>query len=223
MNRRRLLIGAAGAGTLALGGAALIRPNGDHGPLLPGAARAQSSDTMAPAVPDMTLGDPDAPVTMIEYASFTCPHCRTFHERVLPRLKEDYIDPGRVFYIYREVYFDRFGLWAAMVARCGGEMRYFGIVDLLYEQQPSWTQGNPAEVAENLRRLGRTAGLSNDELDACLSDQAMAEAMIANYEANREVHDIPGTPSLVIGDQLHGNMSYEDLTALLDEALADAG
>ncbi len=221
MDRRTILLGAAGAGALAVGGAALWRPQGGQQPLLPFAAHAQTQGE-APEVTEMTLGNADAPVTMIEYASFTCPHCGTFHENVLPRLKEDYIDTGRVHYIYREVYFDRFGLWAGMVARCAGPMRYFGVVDLIYEQQAEWVQGSPAEVAENLRRIGRMAGMTNEELDACMTDQSMAEAMIATYEANTAVHDIPGTPAFVIADDLHGNMSYDAMSELLDEALAAA-
>lgn len=224
MDRRMMLIGAAGTGALALGGAALLRPGNSPQPLLPlGAANAQTAtEGDAPEVTEMTLGNPDAPVTLIEYASFTCPHCRTFHSRVLPELKANYIDPGRIHYVYREVYFDRFGLWAGMVARCGGPERYFGIVDVLYEQQAQWAQGTPAQVADSLRRIGRLAGLTNEELDACLTDQAMAEAMLATYEANTQVHDIPGTPTLVINDEMHGNMSYADLSALLDDALAEA-
>jgi hypothetical protein len=84
----------------------------------------------------------------------------------------DYVDTNRIRYVYREVYFDRFGLWASMVARCGGPDRFFGIVDLIYEQQPEWTQGAPRDIAENLRRIGRTAGLTNEELDACLTEPA---------------------------------------------------
>lgn len=224
MDRRKMLMGAAGVGALAIGGTMLLRPGQRTETLLPvGAANAQAADTgAAPEVLEMTLGNPDAPVTLIEYASFTCPHCRTFHERVMPELKANYIDPGRINYVYREVYFDRFGLWAGMVARCAGPDRYFGVVDLIYAQQATWTQGAPAEVAENLRRIGRTAGLTNEELDACLTDQAMAQAMLATYEANTAIHDIPGTPTLIINDEMHGNMSFADLSALLDEALAAA-
>ena len=220
MDRRSILLGAAGAGVLAAGGYALVGPGGRS------AAQAQTADSGAgtdlPEVVEMSLGDPEAPVTVIEYASFTCPHCRSFHENVLPQLKADYIDTGRIHYVYREVYFDRFGLWAGMVARCAGPLRYFGIVDLIYAQQSEWTQGSPAEVAENLRRIGRTAGLSNEELDACLTDEPTARALLAHYEANLAVHDIPGTPAFVIDGTLHSNMSYADMTGLLDAALAAA-
>ncbi len=208
---------------MAVGTYALLRPEQGGMPLLPQPANAQeASGAMGetPEIVEMVLGDPDAPVEVIEYASFTCPHCRTFHENTLPRLKADYVDTGQVRLVYREVYFDRFGLWAGMVARCAGPMRYFGVVDLIYERQAEWTQGAPADVAENLRRIGRTAGLSNEQLDACLTDAAMAQALIEHDTANRQVHDIPGTPAFVIDGTLHGNMSYEDFSGLIDAALA---
>ncbi|MFP4161566.1 MAG: DsbA family protein [Ectothiorhodospira sp.] len=225
MDRRRLLIGAASTGVLALCGLAWWRPAAERAPgLLPGATNAQTAEAGEGGyeVVEMVLGDPDAPVELIEYSSFTCPHCSTLHANLVPRLMADYVEPGRIRYVYREVYFDRFGLWASMVARCGGPERFFGIVDMIYERQPEWTQGSPAEIAESLRRIGRTAGLTNEELDACLTDQPMAEALIAAYEANTEVHDITGTPTLVINDVMHSNMSYAELSALLDEALAAA-
>ena len=129
--------------------------------LLPiGTAEAQEAgDVDTSGILEMSLGNPDAAVTVIEYASFTCPHCRNFHMGPYKDLKADYIDTGKIHFIYREVYFDRYGLWAGMLARCGGEERYFGLVDLIYESQSVWAQGaSPAEVADNLRRLGRTAG-----------------------------------------------------------------
>ena len=109
-----------------------------------------------------------------------------------------------------------------MVARCAGPERYFGIVDLIYQRQAEWTQGAPADVAENLRRIGRTAGLSNEQLDACLTDGAMAQALITAYEAHMAEHDISGTPAFVIAGRLHSNMSYAEMAALIDEALVAA-
>ena len=227
----------AGAGAVAAGTYALMRPAGaPELPLLPQSANAQEAaaptetvETVeaaepaeAPQVFEMVLGSPDAPVEVIEYASFTCPHCATFHRNTMPQIKANYIDTGLVRFVYREVYFDRFGLWAGMVARCAGPDRYFGIVDLIYERQATWTQGAPGAVAENLRQIGRVAGLSTEQLDACLTDAAMAEALIANYEANMEVHDIPGTPHFVIDGEMHSNMSYADFAAILDARVAAA-
>ncbi|CAM4060043.1 DsbA family protein [Palleronia rufa] len=174
-------------------------------------------------VAEMTLGDPDAPVQVIEYASFTCPHCRNFHDNVFDDIKSEYIDTGKIEFVYREVYFDRYGLWAGMVARCGEESKYFGIADLIYERQSEWTKGEPADIAQNLRTIGKTAGLDDAALDACLSDGAMAEALVATYEKNAKADDIDSTPSFVIDGEKFPNMSYDDFARVLDEKLAEDG
>jgi len=187
-------------------------------------APAWAQGAEAPDIRDMALGDPAAPVTLIEYASFTCPHCATFHEEVLPQVKRDYIDTGKVQFIHREVYFDRYGLWAAMVARCGGGERYFGIADRIYETQRDWTAGGePAAVVESLRRIGRTAGLDDATLDACLTDKAKAEALVARYQETSAADGINSTPSLVIDGQKYGNMSFSELARIIDERLAAGG
>lgn len=217
----------AGAGAVAVGTYALLRPQAaPELSLLPQPANAQTADapvaTEGPQIIEMVLGSPDAPVELIEYASFTCPHCASFHANTLPQIKANYIDTGLVRLVYREVYFDRFGLWAGMVARCAGPERYFGVVDLIYQRQPQWTQGSPAEVAEGLRTIGRMAGLSNEQLDACMTDAAMAEAMLAWHEGNMAVHDIPGTPHFVVNGEMHRNMGYDAFAAVLDDAIAAA-
>lgn len=170
---------------------------------------------------EMTLGDPDAPVTVVEYASFTCPHCASFHDNAFKEFKANYVDTGQVHFIYREVYFDQYGLWAGMVARCGGEDRYFGIVDLIYEQQRSWTRGGtPEEIADNLMTIGKTAGLTNEELEACMSDGDMAQAMVAVYQQNANRDNIRSTPSFLIGGDLAtGDMSYQAFSAMIDAKL----
>lgn len=185
-------------------------------------AQAVAADVDTSMVQDMSLGDPDAPVTIVEYASFTCPHCATFHGQVMPQLTENYIDTGKVHFTHREVYFDRYGLWAGMVARCGGEQRYFGLADLIYKNQRDWSGSNdPAVVAENLRRLGRTAGLNDEQLNACLEDGEMAQAMVAAYQENAAADDVTATPTLIINGTKHSNMSYADLAAVIDAELAD--
>lgn len=211
---------------LAVAGAAAIgfwmtRPAPVAGGMqLPMAAEAQeAADIDTSTIVDMALGDADAPVTVIEYASFTCPHCATFHKDVFPQIKADYIDTGKVRFIHREVYFDRFGLWAGMVARCGGEMRYFGIVDMIYEQQSEWTQGEPAQIVESLRRMGRTAGLTDDQLNACLSDGDKAQTLVAWYQENAEADGVRATPSFVIDGQSYSNMPYADFAEIIDGQL----
>jgi protein-disulfide isomerase len=190
---------------------------------LPAAAQEAATDPAA-AVPELTymsIGSPDATVKIIEYASFTCPHCRDFHETVYTSLKTDYIDTGKVQFEFREVYFDKYGLWAAMMARCGGQLRFFGITDILYNTQQEWAAtDDAAAVLENLKRIGRTAGMDNAALDVCMND-AMAQALVTQYQTNAEKDGVEGTPTLFINGEKHSNMSYADLKAIIDPLLAN--
>ena len=188
------------------------------------AAAADPAAEVAPAaIPDMAQGAEDAPVTIIEYGSFTCPHCAAFHADQYQRLKEDYIDTGKVRFVFREVYFDRFGLWASMIARCGGEMRFFGITDILYDTQREWIgEGEPAAIADNLRRIGKTAGMDDAALDACLKDEAQAEALVAWYTENAERDGIQSTPTFIINGESHSNMAYNELQQIVETELAEA-
>jgi len=211
------------AAVLVVGGALWALQGGQPATTPIPAANAQSSgDVDTSGIVEMTVGDPEAPVEVIEYASFTCPHCATFHETVFPQIEENYVDTGKVHFVYREVYFDRYGLWAGMVARCGGEERYFGIVDMIYERQREWTQGeDAAQVVQNLRKIGKVAGLDDSQLDACLSDAEKAEALYALYQQNADMHDITSTPSFVIDGEKFSNMSYADFAETLDAKLAE--
>jgi protein-disulfide isomerase len=182
----------------------------------------EATTTTAMAEPgDFSLGSPDAKVKIVEYASYTCPHCAAFHSTVFADLKKDYIDTGKVHFTLREVYFDRYGLWAAMIARCGGDMRYFGIHDMLFDQQKEWAGSeDPAQVVENLKTIGRAAGLEDAAMDACLNDTAMAEAMIKRFQTNMEADAVKGTPTIFINGTMHSNMPYDELKTLLDAELA---
>ena len=174
------------------------------------------------AVQEMTLGADDAKVTVVEYASFTCPHCATFHKTTFKQLKADYIDTGKIKFIYRDVYFDRPGLWAAMVARCEGSTRFFGISDMLYTQQRDWLEsGDPVGISNALRKIGKVAGLSEDQVEACLSDQAKAETLYTWFQANMEEDDVSSTPTLIVNGTQHGNMGYSELKDIIDAELAE--
>ncbi len=179
-----------------------------------------TKNTATPEVLEMVMGNPDAKVVLKEYASFTCPHCAHFHEDVMPSLKTDYIDTGKIKFVYREVYFDRLGLWAGMLARCGGPDKYFGISDMLYTRQHEWTQGKTgSDIAENLYKIGRVAGLQDKDMEACLQDQDKAKALVAAFQENSKKDGIDSTPTLIINDVAHGNQPYSELKKLLDVAL----
>lgn len=173
-------------------------------------------------VVEMSEGDPDAPVTIIEYASFTCPHCAAFNAEVMPQLKANYIDTGKARLVFREVYFDRAGLWASMIARCAPKDRYFGMVDVLFAQQNDWaTAQTNEEFVEKLYGIGRQAGLTKEEMDACMSDQDFAEALVKSYQENATADQIDSTPSFVINGEKYGNMNYAEFARILDEAGAE--
>ena len=168
---------------------------------------------------DIALGDEDAPLTVYEYASLTCPHCATFHMNTWPEVKREYVDTGKVRFILREVYFDQYGLWASMVARCGGERGFYPMVEAFLEQQSAWTQAQ--DIGEAIQQIGRRAGLSSSRLAECLSDREYAKALLESYQENREAHDIQSTPTFIIDGEKHtGDMSFEEFSALLDDALA---
>lgn len=228
MNRRSLLLsgGAVVAAAGAYGGyRSFAGPDAPGVTLIePTAAHAQTAEGEVDTsrVTELEMGNPDAAVTIMEFASYTCPHCANFHANVWPTLKEEYIDTGKVRFVYREVYFDAYGLWAALVARCGGEMRYFGISDMLYDEQQEWARGSDsAAVADNLRRIGRRAGLNDEQLNACLADRDMATAMMQVYQEGMNEYGITGTPSFVINGTTYSNMSMEEFRSILDPLVAE--
>lgn len=219
---RRHLLAALPAAALAAGGAWWFSRGTSPAstPIPAASAQTTADDIDTSGIVEMALGDENAPVTVIEYASFTCPHCANFHRNVFGDLKKNYIDTGKVRFIYREVYFDRFGLWAGMVARCGGPERYFGLTDLIYERQRDWLSGEDAsQIVQNLRKLGKLAGIGDAELDACLADKEKAQALVALYEKNTTADNIDSTPSFVIDGKKYSNMSYEEFAATIDGKL----
>ena len=184
---------------------------------LPRAGWAQAREIV-----EMTMGAPDAPVTLVEYAMFTCPHCKAFQEEVFPQIKANFIDTGKVRLIYREVYFNRPSLWAAMIARCAPADRYFGIVDLLFERQAEWSGAFDSEpMMKELYSIGRQAGLTDEEMQACVTDRAFAEGLVAEFQKNATADGIDATPTFLINGTKVSNMNYADFEAKLNEALGN--
>jgi len=184
---------------------------------LPRAGWAQAREIV-----EMSMGAPDAPVTLVEYAMFTCPHCKAFQEEVFPQIKANFIDTGKVRLIYREVYFNRPSLWAAMIARCAPADRYFGIVDLLFERQPEWSGAFDSEpMMKELYSIGRQAGLTDEQMQACVTDRAFAEGLVAEFQKNATADGIDATPTFLINGTKVSNMNYADFEAKLNEALGN--
>ncbi|MEE4187795.1 MAG: DsbA family protein [Roseobacter sp.] len=220
----RILIISALVAVLGLGAYFLTAPGSDDvtgvdNVVSEGTPEASDFDTSG--VMEMAIGNPDAPVTVIEYASYTCPHCARFHEGPFKQLKADYIDTGKINFVYREVYFDRFGLWASMIARCAGSREaFFGMSDLIYQGQSEWARaGDNAAIIDELRKIGLLAGLDADAMEACLQDADKAETLMAWYQQNATADGIESTPSFVINGQKYANMSYSEMAEVIDGKL----
>jgi len=212
-----MMMGGAAAAIAAVGGLWYI--NQPKTTQISQMTDASGDTTDTSNIQEMVLGADDAPIKMTEYASFTCPHCASFHQSVFKNLKTDYIDTGKVQFTYRDVYFDQFGLWAAMIARCE-PTRFFGITEMLYDQQKSWIgDADPTGISDRLRKIGRIAGLDNEQMEACLSDEEQARSLVAWWQNNSQTDDVTGTPTLFIDGEKHSNMSYADLKQILDAKL----
>lgn len=185
----------------------------------PAAGRAQDAlDAKGYAIGDMTLGDPDAPVTIVEYVSFTCGHCANFHTRTWPEIEERYVDTGQARLVFREVYFDQFGLWASMLSRCGGEEAFFPMTDMFLARQQEWTRAE--EPVAEMTRLARLGGLSQERIQACLTDEAFMTRLVEDYQRNASADEVNSTPTFLINGEKHtGDMSVEDFAALIEKHL----
>jgi protein-disulfide isomerase len=206
------LIIARRAVTTALSLSGLLAWGGLSGPRLIAEAAAQSASNVAKplALPDMALGPADAAVTVVEYASLTCPHCAYFNKEVFPKIKSAYVDTGKIRYVFREFPRDIKDAAGAMLARsiakddCG---KYFAIIDMLFRQQDALLE----KTTETLTRVGKQAGLSQQAIEACLHDQALLDKLTANRKFAVEVLKIPGTPTFFInGEMIEGVPSFEE-------------
>ena len=167
---------------------------------------------------EQILGDPDAPVTIIEYASLTCPHCAQFHNEVLPELKERYIAPGKVRLIYRDFPLDQVALAAAALAHCAGPGRYFSMLDVMFETQSNWARENDPIAA--LKRLGKLGGLTEERMQTCLDDEQLTDGILQTRLEGQNQYEIGSTPTFVIdGKAYSGSRDVEDFSELLDPLL----
>jgi protein-disulfide isomerase len=176
-------------------------------------AVAQSAADVAKPVslPDMALGPAGASVTITEYASMTCPHCAAFSEVVFPKIKSEYIDSGKVRYVFREFPLDAKAAAGSMLARCIAKddpNKYFAVVDLLFKQQNDWAMKN---TTDTLTRIGKQAGLSQQAVQDCLADQALLDKIVADQKYASEVLKVDSTPTFFInGERIRGEASFEE-------------
>ena len=190
-----------------------------------GSGAAEAGDDAAPSVEirasDHVLGDPDAPVAIVEYTSLTCPHCADFHTDILPKLRREWIEPGKAKLIYRHFPLDTLSLAAALLADCFDDDRFFEVVGTLFARQADWVRAEqPVQV---LREITRSAGMADSTFDQCVSDQGAADATLADRKTFSQQVGIQATPTFMIhGKRLQGAQSYETFDQALEQALQGA-
>lgn len=178
------------------------------------AQSASAADVAKPmSLPDMVLGPANATVTVTEYASMTCPHCAAFTETVFPKIKTEFIDTGKIRFVFREFPLDIKAAAGSMLARCiakGDSGKYFAVIDLLFKQQNDWVMKN---TTDTLTRIGKQAGLSQQGVEDCLKDQALLDKIAADQKFANEVLKVNSTPTFFInGEMLKGETSFEEFS-----------
>lgn len=186
-------------------------------------AQAQSVSGLFDDLPmkDDIMGDANAPVTIIEYASMTCPHCRSFHENILPAIKTKYIDTGKVKLILRPFPFDgdKRGLAAFLLAKCAPNDNYYAMVDALFSTQSTWANPKVNPVPE-LQRMSKLAGMTDESFKACLSRQDLIDNLIATRDKAVKDFGVTSTPTLFINDQkFSGDLTVEGFEKAIAAAL----
>jgi protein-disulfide isomerase len=163
---------------------------------------------------DIIDGKADAPVTITEYSSFTCPHCANFHIEVYPTLKKKYIDTGKVKVIFRAFPLDPLAAAASMLTRCVDSKNYYAFVDLLFKQQKSWAYSN--SPVDSLRKISLQAGLSSESFDKCLTNQKLLDGILKIKDTAAKVLEINSTPTFdVNGEVIRGGMPLKDFEKLI--------
>jgi protein-disulfide isomerase len=199
ITRREFSMGAS-SGALAVAGLAV--PAVAQGPA--------SAELMAPGpLPEMSLGDEKAPVTIVEYASMTCPHCAAFHAQTYPDLKKKYIDTGKVRFIFREFPLDQLAAAAFMLARCAGPDRYFPMIEVLFHQQRDWAVQRPLAP---LLAISKQAGMSEQAFNECLKDQKLLDNIEEIRQRAATKYGVQSTPTFFINGKLfRGNGTLAEL------------
>ncbi len=170
-------------------------------------------EALAPKV----MGDPQAPVTLTEFASLTCPHCANFHQNYLPAIKKDFIDTGKVKLVFNDFPLDGLALAGSMLARCAGEKRYFGFVEVLFRSQQTWSRApNPRQALMQVARLG---GISDTDFEACLANQELLTGIQKGAADATKEFGISSTPSFLINGKSLDMRSFDDMHGLLQKAV----
>jgi len=184
---------------------------------LMGGVSARAADQVPVRIDDDVQGKADARVTIIEYASLTCPHCADFHTNTLPLIKKQWVETGKARLIFRDFPLDGLAMGAAMIAHCAPKDHYFALLSALFETQNTWARA--ANPADELKKLAKLGGIPEDKFASCVEDKALAERITAGQREAQDKYGVNSTPSfLVNGKLITGAKSFDEFDAILKEA-----
>jgi len=172
------------------------------------------SDLMEPGpLGEHVKGDKNAPVTIIKYASMTCPHCRSWHLSHFPEIEEKYINTGKAKFYMREFPFDPAAAAAFMLAECAGEEKYFAMIDVLYQKQSTWKSG---KVVDELYKIAQLAGFTQESFQSCLKNQKLLDNVLSIQKKAANDYGVNSTPTFFINETKYGNMSAKEMGDIID-------
>lgn len=204
LDRRKLILGAstlAATAAFVSTGHAAVDITALHAP---------------PAEGEMAMGPETAKVVIVEYASASCPHCADFYKETFPALKKDYIDTGKIRFIFREFPHNDVAVAAFMLARCAPKEKYFPMIDMFFEQQDAWLQA----PLEGLQKIAQLAGMTKESFDACLKNQEVAKGILAVRDKASNEFGVTGVPTFFVnGEIMKGELSIEEFRKKIDPLL----
>ena len=164
------------------------------------------------------LGNKDAKIVVIEYASMTCIHCANFHKQVYPKIKKNYIDTNKIKFIFRDFPLDKQALFASVLAKCAPKDKYFNFVKLILTNQEKWIS-NDDTFMNKLRNIGKLAGLNENKINSCFKDEKIVNNIIRTRSIGEEKYNINSTPSLIINEKKYSAMSYENFEKIIENLI----
>ncbi len=165
-----------------------------------------------------SMGEINAPLKMIEFASLTCGHCARFHIEVMPEIKKNYIDTGKILYTYKDFPLDKYALKASMISRCSGSKNFFNFLDIFYKKQKDWTRTQ--DPFKSLLKIAKFGGLKDEELKVCIGNKSIEDGLLKDRLKSSKVYDITATPTIYFnGEKYKGDLTLEALKLKIDSLL----
>ncbi len=215
MDNRYLAAGGVGALVVGAVAAAFFFLAPQPAQTQPASAPEGSRAAALAIAPDEAgIGDPNAPIKLIEYASAGCGHCAAFHIQTMPDIKKNWIDKGLVYYVLRDFPLDGAAATASLIARCLPNERFYPFMDVIFRNQPAWHSPTVPDIREALIELSRHAGLSREQVEACLKDQAKLDKMVKGRDDAEKILHVNSTPTMFVnGEMMQGAATYSEFEA----------